>query len=393
MATASDIIAQAIAARQSGGPMPTGYGLSTRQTASAPAGGGGGGGAATNPVLPPGSTAGPGTTWSPDPTHPGQWILTSPHGDPLTPGQVAAAGGGTVMGGGGQDPTKSKDGSTTDQANQSALAVLQNELDAWGFAGQATWAWNEIISGKGVDQILFDLRQTDFYKNSIFGKTNALRRANNLPVMDEATILSYKNEAKAAFRAAGIPNDFYSSDDELAQFMGQDISQTELQDRIKQGYTAAASAPAEYRQALNNLYGIDQGHLTAFFLDPAAAEPIIMAKFAAAKIAGEAAITGYNPNLAVTPAEQLAAQGVTEQQARTGFGHLGLEQQLFNPLPGESEQAVAQNVQLGAEFSQNAADQQQIENVARRRVAQFQGGGDFAAGRSGIAGLGAASNS
>ena len=297
-------------------------------------------------------------------------------------GRGGDGGGGTGTGG-----TFTPQGGT--QAQQDAMSVIQTMLDSYGLGSLASWAWTELTSGKSVDQITFDLRQTPTYQQSIFGQTNKARQAGGLPVMTEAEILAYKTQASQMYSEAGLPKNFYSTDAQLAAFMGQDISMSELTKRVQDGYEQAAQAPPEIRQALTDLYGVDQGHLAAFFLDPTAALPLIQQRFRAAQISGVAAITGYG-ELTQTPAEQLAQMGVTQQQAQSGFTQLGGEQQLFGALPGTQEAEIGQQVQLGAEFMGNAADQLTIEQRAAQRKAAFQGGGQYAQTTKGIAGVGVA---
>lgn len=300
-------------------------------------------------------------------------------------GQPVASQPTPPTGGGG--PTTPPTGPTA--AQQDAIAIIDGLLAQYGLSSLDQWAWGLITQGAGASQVELELQQRPEFKARFPGIE--LRQKAGLPPISAAQYLAYEDQAAALFNQAGLPKGFYDTTDHLANFIGQDISITELGERVKQGYQAAMQAPAEYRQALNDLYGVDSGHLAAFFLDPAQAEPLIMQKFTAAKIAGEGLLTGYG-ELGVTPAEQLAAQGVTEQAARQGLSALAKQGQLFQALPGTAETAIGQDVQLGAEFGGNAADQQAIEQRASQRVAAFQGGGDFAGGAHGLTGLGAAAN-
>lgn len=270
---------------------------------------------------------------------------------------------------------------------QDAKAIIQSLLDSYGLGSLGDWAWGLISQGASPAQVELQLRQRPEFAARFPGLK--MRERNGLPPISPGEYVSYENAAIQSFRQAGLPSDFYTSSDHLANFIGNDVSISELQDRVKNGYTAAMQAPAEVRQQLSQLYGIDAGHLAAFFLDPAQAEPLLMRKFTAAKIGGEAALTGYGTNLGADTLEGLAAQGVTESQAQQGFNKLGMEKQLFGALPGNAgEQDISQGVQLGAEFSGNAEDQKIIENQARGRVAQFGGGYGYAGSATGVSGLG-----
>ena len=59
-----------------------------------------------------------------------------------------------------------------------ALAYIKEVLETYGLGSEADWAWEEIISGKGKEQIFQDLRQRDAYKARFSGMQ--IRRDNGL---------------------------------------------------------------------------------------------------------------------------------------------------------------------------------------------------------------------
>lgn len=285
---------------------------------------------------------------------------------------------------------------TVDDANgnpiptQDATALISSELTSWGFGSDAVnWVTGEIQSNKGVDQILNDLRAQPFYVNSIFGQVNAARQAKGLGDMTEAQILAYQDYAVGDLSQAGIPQGFLTQN-ELVQLMGGDVSTSELDARVTQGFVDATKADSNTKSVLANDYGVDIGNLAAYYLDPTKALPLLQSQFAAAQIGGAALRTGYG-SLSADTLNDLAAQGITPDAAQTGFSDLGKQSQLFNPLPGSNQAPINQQVQLAAEFGGDAADQQAIKSVADQRVAAFAGNYKFAetAGR-GITGLGPA---
>lgn len=300
----------------------------------------------------------------------------------IGPGNVqVAAAGGSPSG----DPKKQDPNQLASQND--AIALLSQELTSWGFGQDAiSWATNAIRSNEGVDQVLYSLRQQPFYLNSIFGQTNSARTHNGLPVMTEAQILAYEDTAHSLAQQAGLPPGFMSTP-ELATLMGSDVSSAELDARITQGYTAASQAPQSVKDQLAAFYGVDTGHLAAYYLDPARALPLLQKQFQASQIGSQAQTTGYG-SIDRAAAEGLAAQGVTDANARTGFSHLAHESPLFTPLPGSSEQFIGQGVQLGAEFGGNGADQTAITQRAQQRVSAFAGSYKYDQGNRGITGLG-----
>lgn len=286
-------------------------------------------------------------------------------------------------------------GMTTDAngnpiTTQDAVAILSQELTSWGFGQDAIdWAKAQIQSNNSIDQILYSLRQQDFYKKSIFGLVAAERTANNLPAMTEAQILSYKDYAIGVAQQAGLPPGFIDTP-ELVTLMGNDVSTAELDARITQGYVAALKSDpatlAAFRQYEG--LGVGPGALAAFYLDPTKALPLIQQMFAAAQMGGAAANTGYG-GISEAQAQLLAQLGTTQTQAETGFTALAKQHELFNALPGEGAPAITQEMQLAAEFAGNAEDQQMIKQRGEQRAAAFAGNYKFAeTPNRGITGLG-----
>lgn len=286
----------------------------------------------------------------------------------------------------GQPLTTDANGNPVTQGD--ALAIISDELTQWGFGADAiTWATQQITSNNSIDQIVYSLRQQPFYKSSIFGQVADQRSAAGLPAMTEAQILSYKDTVYGSAQQAGLPSSFIT-DAEIAQLAGHDVSASEVDARITQGYTAALKAPPDVLAQLNTYYGIDAGHLAAYYLDPTKALPILQQQFNTAQVGAEATRTGYG-SLDQSTAAGLTQLGVTDAQAQAGFTKLGTESQLFNALPGSGEQGVNQQIQLAAEFGGNAEDQQAISKVAQQREAVFQGNFHFAESQGrGITGLG-----
>lgn len=272
--------------------------------------------------------------------------------------------------------------------DQDAIAILSQELTSWGFGSDAVaWATQQIQSNNSIDQILYSLRQQPFYKTSIFGQVAAARTANNLPAMTEAQILSYQDYAIGVAQQAGLPQGFINTE-ELVTLMGNDVSTSELDARITQGYVAALKADPITRAMLQEDLGVTAGQLAAFYLDPTRALPLIQQEFATAQIRGAAFNTGYG-NVTKDQAKLLAELGTTQNQAETGFTQLAKQAQLFNALPGEGAPAITQEMQLAAEFGGNAEDQMLIKQRGEQRAAAFAGNYHFAESPNrGITGLG-----
>jgi hypothetical protein len=103
------------------------------------------------------------------------------------------------------------------------------------------------------------------------------------------------------------------------RFLAGDVSAVELEDRIQTAQNRVVNSNPEVAKALKEFYpGISNGDILAYVLDPANAIENIKRKVSAAEIGGAATQAGLKAG--VTRAEELAAAGITKQQAQSGFG-------------------------------------------------------------------------
>jgi hypothetical protein len=194
-------------------------------------------------------------------------------------------------------------------------------------------------------------------------------------------IRDWRDQARSLMRQYGLPEGFYDEPEDFQQMIVGDVSLSELNQRVQDGYVAVASAPQDVRDNLREMFGVDEGGMAAYFLDPTRATPILERQVAAATLGAVAGRTGFSLNR--TQAEELAAFGVTGAQAQQGFGELAASQELFNPLPGENADSISKDEQIDAVFGGNAAAQRRIRQRAKRRTAPFEQGGNYATGPEG----------
>lgn len=270
---------------------------------------------------------------------------------------------------------------------QSARAIIDSTLSEFGLSGIGDRVWNAVTSGQIVpEQITQFIRQTDEYKQRFVGMSDLQKKGR---AISEAEYISVERSYSQVLRAAGLPSGFYDSPDDFARLIGGEVSASELADRV-QAYTQVAfESPPEVRDQLQRLYGIGPGELTAYFIDPERALPIIRQQARAAQLSGAASASGFGA-LERGEAERLAQLGVTDQQAREGFGALVDARELFAPLDA-GEGAIGRGEQIGGALGGDSVARRKIEERRRRRQAQFEGGGGYASSKSGFSGIGSAS--
>lgn len=271
---------------------------------------------------------------------------------------------------------------TADPAQRDARARMQEVLGQYGLDSLADWAWQQILQGRSDAEILQDIRNTPEFKTRFPAIEERTKRG--LAPISPGEYVAYERQARQVMRAAGLPESFYDGHDDFQNFLSGDVSISELNDRIQLGRQAAFEAPAEVRAALLRDYGVSEGGLVAYFLDPDRAQPILEKQYRAAQIGGAGTRTGFGATR--QESERLADLGVTADQAQQGFGVLGQSRELFTPID-RTEQAISREEQLGAAFEGNSAAKRRIERRRRQRQAVFEAGGSYAATQGGVAGL------
>ena len=110
-----------------------------------------------------------------------------------------------------------------------------------------------------------------------FGKTNAMRQANGLPMLSEGQILTAEQNIADTMRAAGLPAGFYDQPQDFQQFIALDKSAQEVGDIVQAYQNVAKTVNPDVSNALQTYYGIGLGGVTAALMDPAKAQPILNA--------------------------------------------------------------------------------------------------------------------
>lgn len=272
-----------------------------------------------------------------------------------------------------------------DFTNARAQDVIAAVLKMYGIDDPAAIA--EVYNvGKeaGDDAAYLALRNTKAYKMAFPGM--AKRAENKLSPMTEDQYIQWQSAFTSVMRNNGISPDFYNSPDDFANFIGNDISPEEIQSRVVKGVVAARQAPQEVKDALLNFYGIDEGHLAAYWLDPAPERGEKLLKEQAATYVGAAATRAKYQGLNRTEAERIAAQGKRPEEVEQNLSDLVEGSQLLGALPGESMTSMTREEQI-AYAGGNAGATAELKKRAAQRKAQFAGGGSFVDSAQGVTGL------
>ena len=207
------------------------------------------------------------------------------------------------------------------KAGQSAYDLLFTQFQQYGMGALVEPLKDFIQQGLSSSEFTLRLRDTEAYKKRF--AANAQRIAKGLRALSEAEYIGMEDQYQNVMRQYGLPESYYTRGDMGKQegfekFLAGDVSAVELEDRISTAQKRVLNANPEVAAALKEFYpDITNADILAYTLDPKNAIENIKRKVTAAEIGGAATQAGLKTGM--TRAEELAAAGITKQQAQQGF--------------------------------------------------------------------------
>jgi hypothetical protein len=183
-----------------------------------------------------------------------------------------------------------------------------------------TLVQNAMLAGYGpdkIDLIMPDLEKTQAFKNRFPGY--AQRISNGYNAVSLGDYLQLENSYHRILQEAGLPAGFYDDPSDFGQWIANDVSPDEIQNRVQMATTEANKIDPTTRNLLAQFYGLGTGDIASYFLDSSRALPVIQRQYQTANVASFAQKAG----LAVTDIghyENLVDQGLTVDAAAQGFG-------------------------------------------------------------------------
>jgi hypothetical protein len=219
--------------------------------------------------------------------------------------------------------------STKKRAGESAYALLYAEFAKYGLGSLVESLQGYIQEGLSSAEFTLRLRETPAYKKRF--AANAQRVNKGLSALSEAEYIGLEDQYQNIMRNYGLPASYYARgemgrQEGFEKFLANDVSATELEDRITTAQSRVINANPEVTNALKQFYpNITNGDILAYTLDPTQGLESIKRKVTAAEIGGAAMQAGLSTN--VSRAEQLGKYGVDKTAAEKGFGTIagGLE--------------------------------------------------------------------
>jgi hypothetical protein len=226
------------------------------------------------------------------------------------------------------------------------------------------------INGANEATIMLELQETEEYKQRF--KANQERIKKGLAVLDPGTYLRVEDGYRQVLREYGLKQ--FDTDDYVSKFIANDMSPTEFSNRIVTAVQRVQNADPAISKQLRDYYGIGQADLLAYVLDPEQQFQKIQRQVAASEIGVAAARQGLQAGVSV--AEQLAAQGVTEAEARKGYATIAdilPTAEKLSDIYGTTMDTYRQSEAEQEVFNSLASAQRKRQKLTARELAAFGG--------------------
>ena len=270
-------------------------------------------------------------------------------------------------------------------ADNDWVAWAQNLASSWGLsAGIANTILDLVNKGFANEALVLELRKSPEYVARFPAMGTMVQRG-----WTEQNYVSYEQKMREMETTYGLPQGMLSSPDQVAKMAVANLDEAQVEKRVKINYAAAKQVPSEVRQAMADYYGVTDvdGALAAYYLDPNRSVELLQDQLLTSQIGG--AGKRYGIEVQRQEAERLAQQGITDQEAMTGFQRARALDSLTTGL-GDQETVSMEDL-AAAQFG--GVDQaKQVARAAGSRIAEFKGGGGATDGERGASGLASSSS-
>lgn len=222
--------------------------------------------------------------------------------------------------------------------------------------------------GYSADTITMMLQETTEYKKRFAG--NELRKKAGLPVLSPAEYLSVEASYRQIMEQAGLPKGFYDSEGDFSKWIGNDVSPTEIQSRVKSAQQLIESADPGVRDEFERYY--TRGDMVAYALDRKRTAEILERQVKAAQIGDAIQDSGLRaPGRAL--AEQIADTGIDAAGARQGAAEASFRGDTLGMLGAISGESYDDDDATRDVFLNDAQARKKGRQLASQERGRFSG--------------------
>lgn len=267
--------------------------------------------------------------------------------------------------------------------DRDAYMAINSLFKSYGLESLAPKIFDYVKNGYSSDTVSILLQDTKEYKERFAG--NEIRKQQGLPVLNPGEYLATEASYRQIMQASGMPTGFYDQNSDFNNWIGKNISPSEIQTRVDLATQATVLSNPSYRKALNQM-GISDNELTAYFLDSTRALPHLQKSAATAAIGAQALQQGLTFDKSYS--EQLAMEGISADEAKQGYSQVASDLDTFKALGAMYGQTFGQREAEQSTFEGNA----QVNAKKNRLLSQERGNfsGASGAARGGLSQQGGA---
>lgn len=263
-------------------------------------------------------------------------------------------------------------GMTATQYNErmGVYATMADRFNKYGLTGLADKIKELAVKGATEATITLELQDTPDYQQRF--AANADRIKKGLRALTPAEYVNVEDSYRQVLRAYGLKQ--FDNDAYVKQFIANDISPTEMSNRVSTAVQRVQNADPAIVKQLKDYYGIGDKDMVAYVLDPEQQFQKIERQVAAAEIGVAAARQGLTAGVSV--AEQLAAQGVSEAEARKGYATIAdilPTAEKLSDIYGSTLDEYRQSEGEQEVFNSLASAQRKRQALTARELAAFSG--------------------
>ena len=269
----------------------------------------------------------------------------------------------------GQQQQVAAEAARAKEANrQSAIAAVTARFKQYGLDSLANKIRDLAIDGATESTITLALMETPEYQVRFSANSDRLKK--NLSVLSPAEYINLEDSYRQVLRTYGLTQ--FDNDSYVKQFIANDVSATELSNRVTTAVQRVQNADPAVLSQLTDYYGIGRGDLVAYVLDPSQQFQKIQRQVSAAEIGVAAAKQGLQSNVAVS--EQLAAQGVSQAEAQKGYATIAdilPTATKLSEIYGATLDSYDQSTAEQEVFNQLASAQRKRQKLTATEIASF----------------------
>jgi hypothetical protein len=258
---------------------------------------------------------------------------------------------------------------------QKASDKLVALFSSYDLGNLAEFINKRIMDDVSEDMLMIELYERPEYQQRFPGMA-ALRKAGKS--ISEKEYMGIEKQMEQTARFFDLPTGFYDGPEDFGNLIGKSVSAKEFQDRLQVGQDLSRSLNPYVKEALTSLYGIGEGALTAYVLDPDKALSVIQKQAKAAQFVGFAREAGFGlSSITAEAASNIAGTAayatLNEQQLQRSLQQAGQLRREQSRLAGIEGEPYQEQEALDAVISGSSDALLASQRRAEREVSRFRG--------------------